>query len=81
MKPVQQFQIGKNGLTEGVIESLKLKFVNYEQVRVSVLKSAGHDKKKVEEIAEEIVNQLGKNYTYRVIGFTIILKKWRKARR
>jgi len=33
------------------------------------------------EYSEEILEGLGKNYTVRIIGFTIFVKKWRKARR
>jgi len=60
---------------------LKNNFKKHDNVRVSILKSAGHDKDKVKEYSEEIVNKLGTNYTARIIGFKIILKKWRKARR
>ena len=71
-------QIGKNGITENFIESLKTNFKTHTSIRISVLKSAGHEKGKVKEMSEEILEKLGKNYTARVIGFTIVLKKWRK---
>jgi len=50
-------------------------------VKISVLKNAGHEKSKVKKYSEEILNHLGKNYTARIIGFTIIVKKWRKEQR
>ena len=31
--------------------------------------------------ADEILSELGNNYTYRIIGFTIFIKKWRKPQR
>ena len=34
-----------------------------------------------EKVAEEIVSKLGDHYTYRIIGFTIVVRKWRKARK
>lgn len=81
MKQIQaQLQIGKNGLTPGIIENIKNCFKTHNNIKVCLLKSAGHDKKTVKEIAEKIQKELGNKYTYKVIGFTIFLKKWRKAR-
>lgn len=71
-------QIGKNGLTEGIIENLKLAFTTHKVVKISVLKSAGHEREKVKQMAEEIVSKLGKKYTYKIIGFVIIVMKFRK---
>ena len=79
MKTIGQRQLGKNGITTNFIETLKDNFKNYENIRISVLKSAGHDKSKVKEYSREILEKLGKNYTSKVIGFTIVIKKWRKA--
>ncbi|MAH03524.1 hypothetical protein CMI39_01915 [Candidatus Pacearchaeota archaeon] len=78
MKTIGQRQLGKNGITTNFIETLKDNFKNYENIRISVLKSAGHEKSKVKEYSREILEKLGKNYTSKVIGFTIIIKKWRK---
>jgi len=78
MHKTSDLQLGKNGLTNNFIETLKNHFKSHENVRISVLKSAGHEKRKVKEYSEEILNKLGKKYTSRVIGFTIFLKKWRK---
>ena len=74
-------QLGKNGLTENFIETLKNNFKNHNTIRISVLKSAGHEKSKIKEITEELLGELGLNYTTRIIGFTIVLKKWRKPAR
>jgi RNA-binding protein YhbY len=76
-----EIQLGKIGITENFISTLKSHFKKHSQVRVSVLKSAGHDKNKVKEYAKEILNKLGKNYTAKIIGFKIILKKWRREMR
>lgn len=73
-------QIGKQGLTSGIIENIKNCFKTHEDVKISLLKSAGHDKLTVKKIAEKIQEELGNKYTYKIIGFTIFLKKWRKAR-
>lgn len=69
-----KFQIGKNGLTPGVVESLTNALKHHKQVRVSVLKSACRDREELEKIAEELVEKLPiKNH--RIIGYTIILIK------
>lgn len=79
MLKLGQIQLGKNRITDNFIGTLKNHFKNHENVRVSVLKSAGHDKNKIKEVMEDILEKLGRNYTAKVIGFTIFIKKWRKA--
>lgn len=76
-----EMQLGKNGLTENFINTLKVNFQNHDNVRISVLKSAGHEREKIKKYSEELLEKLGNNYTARLIGFKIIFKKWRKARR
>ena len=81
MKPFKaHIQIGKNGLTDGVITTMKNAFANRNDVKISILKSAGHDKEKVSEIADKIIESLGNKFTCRIVGFTIFVKKWRKPR-
>lgn len=75
---IGQIQLGKNGITENFIGTLKNQFNNCKNVKVSVLKSAGREKNKIKKFSEEILEKLGKEYTARVIGFTIIVKKWRR---
>ena len=74
-----EVQIGKNGLTDNFIKTLKNNFKNYDNVRISVLKSAGHEKSNVKEMAVKILEELGNHYTVRVIGFKIVIKKWRRV--
>lgn len=76
--PIGFVQLGKQGITKNFIESLKNIFKTHDIARISVLKGAGHEKEKIKEYAEELLEKLGKNYTSRVIGFTIVLKKWRR---
>ena len=71
-------QLGKNGVTENFIESLKNLFKKNGNVRISVLKNAGHKKENVNEYKEKILSGLGNNYTAKIVGFTIVVKKWRK---
>ena len=78
MPKLAQIQLGKQGITDNFIETLKDNFKKHENVKISVLKSAGHNKNKVKEYCTEILEKLGKKYTIKVIGFTIVVKKWRK---
>lgn len=80
--PITKFQIGKNGITPGVIESLSLAFKHHKQIRISVLKSATRDKEKLKQMAHEIIKKLPINCDVRIIGYTIILiKKAKKSKR
>ncbi len=82
MKPQKtiNFQIGKSGVTQGVIDSLKLAFKNHKRIRVSLLQSSGRNRENIESIANEIINRLGGSYEYNLIGFTIIIKKLSKQK-
>lgn len=71
-----KFQIGKNGVTPEVIEALKNIFKNYKVVRISTLKSSGRDRESIKLMAQEISDKLSEGkYPYRIIGFTIIMKR------
>ena len=74
-----RFQIGKNGITGGVLDSLALAFKSHRQVRISCLKSSGRKKENMLEMAQELKQKLKEKtkfkIEYRVIGFTIILLK------
>jgi len=74
-----QLQLGKHGITNNFIETLKDHFKKHKNVKVGILKSAGHDKEKVKKYGKEILEKLGKNYTTKTVGFTIFVKKWRKG--
>jgi RNA-binding protein YhbY len=72
---VSSFQIGKQGLTPGIIESLKLHLKTHTQIRISVLKSATRDKAELEKIAQTIADSIDFHSTHRIIGYTIVLNK------
>ena len=78
---IGQVQLGKQGLTDNFVETLKNHFKKNKNVKISILKSAGHDKAKIKAYCEEILEKLGAHYTARIIGFKIVIKKWRKPRR
>jgi len=81
MLKICQIQLGKQGITDNFIKTLEDDFKNHGNVKICVLKSAGHDKSKVKGYSEKILEKLGNKYTSKIIGFTIFVKKWRKARR
>jgi RNA-binding protein YhbY len=75
-----KLNLGKKGLTPEFIGNMKQLFVNGDHIRVTMLKSSTRDKAEAKKWAEEILASLGKNYTCKVIGYTLVLRKWRKAR-
>ncbi|HLF53696.1 MAG TPA: YhbY family RNA-binding protein [Candidatus Nanoarchaeia archaeon] len=75
MKKITKFQIGKSGITSGVLESLTLALKNHKQVRISTLKSSGRSKENIGIMAKEIISKLNEKCDYRIIGFTIVLTK------
>ncbi len=74
-----EIQLGKHGITENFISTLKDHFKKHRQVRVSVLKSAGHDRESIKKYVGELQSYLGSNYIAKKIGFKIIL--WKKGKR
>ena len=79
MPIIRQIQIGKQGVTDNFMESLKKQFLKCKTVKISVLKSACRDREEIKKMREKILSDLGNNYTARVIGFKIVLKRWRRA--
>jgi RNA-binding protein YhbY len=77
---IKEIQLGKNKITENFISTLRTYFDKVRTVKVSVLQSARESKEDVKKYAEELLDKLGEYYTAKVIGFTIVLKKWRKPR-
>jgi len=77
-----EMQLGKHGLTQEFLEDIKRRFTNnkIKNIKISVLKSARESKDDVKQHAETIVKFLGKKYTYRILGFSIFIKQWRKER-
>ena len=70
-----KFQIGRNGITEGVIISLNTTLKTHNQIRISILKSSGRNKENIQQMAEEIISKINYKCYYRILGFTIILKR------
>lgn len=81
MPSISQIQLGKNGITDNFINTLKEHFAKHTTVKVSVLKSGTRDKKELKKMSEEILDNLGENFTVKIIGYTLVLKKWRKSKK
>lgn len=83
MPNIIQLQIGKNGLTKPFIEGLAKTFKKHDLIKVSVLKSALRDREALKKMAENLCSELKalekKDFTYKAIGYTLVIKKWRKA--
>jgi RNA-binding protein YhbY len=77
---IREIQLGKNGITDNFIGTLKTYFDKVRTVKVSVLPAARDSKEDVKKYAKELLDKLGVYYTAKIIGFTITLKKWRKPR-
>jgi RNA-binding protein YhbY len=77
---IREIQLGKNGITNNFISTLKTYFDRVRTVKVSVLPAARESKEDVKRYAKELLDKLGVYYTAKIIGFTIVLKKWRKPR-
>ena len=77
---IREMQIGKNGITENFIQSLNGQFEKVRTVKISVLRSARENQDDVKKLSNELLEKLGTHYTAKVIGFKIVLKKWRKER-
>ena len=78
MAKLGNVQIGKHGITGNFIETLKTYFKNHDNVKISVLKGGTRNREELKKIAEKILDKLGRNFTARTIGFTIVVKKWRR---
>lgn len=78
MKPIKRLQIGKRGLNEAFVEQVRDLFKDEEIIKISILKSACRNKPGAVKIAEELVDALGKNFVYRIVGYVLTVRKFRK---
>ena len=78
MKQIEM-QVGKKGLTEDFLADLKRRFDDAWNIKIHVLKNARENKDDVKKIAQEIQSFLGDKFTNKTLGFSIFLKKWRRA--
>ena len=78
---VVTFQLGKSKVDENFLETIKTSFKNQDIIKIKVLQSQTRDKEEIQKLAEQIAQGIEtetRRYKSRVIGFTIILNKFRK---
>jgi RNA-binding protein YhbY len=73
-----QLQIGKNGLTDSFVEQVRRISASEERMKITILKSACRDKEEAKTMCDNLVEKLGKNYTYKLIGYVCTLFRFRK---
>ena len=82
MKPIKRLQIGKNGLTPAFVEQVRSIFDSGEKVaKISILRSCCRDKARAKEMAEELIEALGKKFDYKLVGYVLTVVKYRKVQR
>lgn len=79
MKPIIRLQIGKNGLTDNFISQAKAIFEHEKAIKISLLKSATRNKEEAMKIGNELVGKLGSGAKYKLIGYTLVVKRGRKV--
>lgn len=72
-----QIIIGKAGLTDKIISNIKEWFgkKHNKNLEIKILRTCTRERDKIIEIGEKLINELGKDYIYRKLGFKIFLKK------
>lgn len=80
MAKLARVQLGKKGVTDNFISTLKSHFEKHKNVKIPVLRTASRNREELKEICNKILKELGKGYTARIIGFTIAVRKLRKSK-
>ena len=78
---VAKLQIGKNGVTSGLIGTLNNALKNHRQARISVLRTYERDRTKMKSLVTELQQKINYKCNCRVLGFTIILNKLKYSQR
>ena len=78
---LMRFQIGKNGITDGIIGSLNNAFKKHKVIRISLLKSTGRDRNEKKKMAEELCGRLEGSYKYTIVGFTLVMRRVAKTKK
>ena len=81
MRPMKRLQIGKNGLSSAFVDQVRRMFEDAEIVKITILKSACRDKSVAKTICDDLIEQLGTKYSYKLIGYVVSIRKFRKEQR
>jgi RNA-binding protein YhbY len=79
LQETRKFQIGKKGLTEEFINQIEITFRTCRKVKIDILKSACRDREEAKKIAQELIERLGKNFDYKLIGYVLTIMKFNRA--
>ena len=71
-----KIQIGKNKLTDGVLNQIKDILKTRKSVRISMLKSSVSNKEEAIDISNKIMAFIGTGYRHRLIGHTIVIHRF-----
>ena len=74
-------QIGKAGYGEGNRENIRKVLDQHKNIKVAVLRSYIRNQDDLKRLKERMLSDLGPNYTARVVGYSIFLKKWKRQMR
>lgn len=75
MNSIATFQIGKSGVSPAVVSALNTMLIHHKHIRIATLKSSGRNRDSIHKMAEDLVSKLNVPCEYRVIGFTIALRR------
>lgn len=81
---IVHYQMGKAGLTDNFIQTVRSGFVNHKIAKIALLKTSTRDKEQMKKMAEEICKKLEDDkskYVYKVIGFTMVISKFRNKKK
>ena len=81
MKQIKKLQMGKAGLSEAFVAQVKSIFETETLIKISILKSACRDKSDAKKIGADLVDELGKKYDYKLVGYVLTVIKYRKDQR
>ncbi len=81
LRPIKRLQLGKNGLTPEFTEQVQTIFKKEKILKINILKSACRDKGEAKQLAEKLMDSLGKKYDYKLIGYVLTIMKFRKNQR
>ena len=73
--------MGKAGLSPAFVEQVRSAFETETLVKISILKSACRNKEDAKKIGEDLVDQLGIKYGFKLVGYVLTVIKFRKDQR
>lgn len=79
LQETKKFQLGKKGLTEEFLNQIEITFKTCRKIKIDILRSACRDKEEAKEIASKIIEKLGKNFDYKLVGYVLTVMKFNRS--